>query len=76
MKAVIFTTAFLAITAIMGVGVFVIFGVISMDTAGDVLLKSLGAIVLIGVCSALMSLMMGKEEPVDNEPKQFRSSDN
>ena len=53
---------FLAILGIAIVGCLYIFDVMSFEDSRSVLLKSLGAIVLLGGCTALIKLLMSSKE--------------
>jgi hypothetical protein len=57
MKRIITITGFFAI-----VGCLYIFDVMSLENSRSVLLKTLGAIVLLGGCTALIKLLMGSKE--------------
>ena len=59
MKQILTICALLLVLLIAGVGSMVIFDVINVDTATSVALKFGGAIVLLGVCSALVMTLMG-----------------
>ena len=43
-------------------GVLVVFGMMTLQDAGMTLLKSAGAIAVLGIASAVISLMMGNKE--------------
>ena len=58
MKQIITICALLLVLLIAGVGSMVIFDVMSMESAQSVVLKFGGAIVLLGVCSALVMMLM------------------
>ena len=62
MKQILSICGFLLILLIAIVGCMVIFDVMSMESAESVVLKFGGAIVLLGVCSALAMKMMGDEK--------------
>ncbi len=62
MKRIITITGFFAILGIAIVGCLYIFGVMSLEDSRSVLLKSLGAIVLLGGCTALIKLLMSSKE--------------
>ena len=58
MKKIAIVCAFLIVLLLAVVGCLAIFGVIDMAAAISVTLKVGGAIVLLGVCSALGSLLL------------------
>ena len=64
MKQIVTITAILAVITIAIFGCLYIFEVISPETALSNLVKVVGAIVLLGGCSALVTLLTGsKKEP-------------
>ena len=66
MKQILAICGFLVVLLIAIVGCMVIFDVMSMETAESVTLKFGGAIVLLGVCSALATMLMGGgQDPPD-----------
>ena len=62
MKKIAVICAFLIVIMAAILGVLTIFGMMSFDSALSNLLKAGGAIVVLGIASALISLMMGKKE--------------
>ncbi len=62
MKRIITITGFFTILGIAIVGCLYIFDVMSLDKSRSVLLKTLGAIVLLGGCTALIKLLMSSKE--------------
>jgi hypothetical protein len=60
MKQILMICAFLIILLLAIVGCLFIFGVMELESATSILLKFGGAIVLLGVCAALVTLLMGK----------------
>jgi type IV secretory pathway VirB2 component (pilin) len=62
MKRIITITGFFAILGIAIVGILYIFDVMSFEDSRSVLLKTLGAIVLLGGCTALIKLLMSNKE--------------
>lgn len=60
-KIVIVCAALIVIMAAI-LGVMVVFGMMGFDAALMNLLKAGGAVVVLGVASALISLMMGSKE--------------
>jgi len=61
MKQILMIGAFLIILLLAIVGCLFIFGVMDPESAMSSLLKFGGAIVLLGVCAALVTLLMGKK---------------
>ena len=59
MKQILTICGFLVILLVAIVGCMVIFDVMSMESAESIVLKFGGAIVLLGVCSALLMMLMG-----------------
>lgn len=57
MKPIVTITVLLAILAFAIIGVLYIFGMISADSATDILIKVEAAIILLGGCSALVALL-------------------
>ena len=62
MKQIINTAGVLILIAVAIFGCLYIFGVMSFDSILSNLLKIVAAIVLLGVCWALVALMMGKKD--------------
>jgi len=62
MKQILSICGFLVILLVAIVGCMVIFDVMSMESAESVVLKFGGAIVLLGVCSALVMMLMGGDK--------------
>ena len=62
MKQILTICGLLIVTLVAIVGCMVIFDVMSMETAESVTLKFGGAIVLLGVCSALVMMLMGGDK--------------
>ena len=62
MKRIIIIGGFFAILGIAIVGCLYIFDLMSFEDSKSVLLKTLGAIVLLGGCTALIKLLMGNKE--------------
>lgn len=62
MKRIITITGFFAILGIAIVGILYIFDVMSLEDSRSVLLKTLGAIVLLGGCTAFIKLLMSSKE--------------
>lgn len=62
MKKIVIVCAFLLVIMAAIMGVLTIFGMMSGEAFVSNMLKFGGAIVVIGVASALIALMMGKEE--------------
>jgi hypothetical protein len=62
MKKIITITGFFAILGIATVGCLYIFDVMNFEDSRSLLLKSEAAIVLLGGCTALISLLTGKKE--------------
>ncbi len=61
MKQILTICGLLVILLVAVVGCMVIFDVISMASAESIVLKFGGAIVLLGVCSALVMMLMGSK---------------
>ena len=61
MKQILTICGLLVVLLIAIVGCMVIFDVISMAAAESIVLKFGGAIVLLGVCSALVMMLMGSK---------------
>lgn len=59
MKQILTICGLLVVLLVAIVGCMVIFDVISMAAAEGIVLKFGGAIVLLGVCSALVMMLMG-----------------
>ncbi len=70
MKQIVTITAILAVITIAIFGCLYIFEVISPETALSNLVKVVAAIVLLGGCSALVTLLTGskKEPPAQERP--------
>ena len=62
MKQILMICAFLIILLLAIVGCLFIFGVMDLESSMSVLLKFGGAIVLLGVCAALVTLLMGSDD--------------
>lgn len=62
MKKIAIVCAFFIVIMAAVLGLLIIFGVMSVETGLWNLLKFGGAVVLLGVASALISLMMGGQE--------------
>ena len=62
MKKIVIVCAALIVIMAAILGVLIVFGVMSFDDALMNLLKAAGAIAVLGVASAVISLMMGNEE--------------
>ena len=62
MKRIITITGFFALLGIAIVGCLYIFDLMSFEDSKSVLLKTLGAIVLLGGCTALIKLLMSNRE--------------
>jgi hypothetical protein len=60
MKQILMICAFLIILLLAIVGCLFIFGVMELESATSILLKFGGAILLLGACAALATLLMGK----------------
>lgn len=63
MKKIITITGFFAILGIAIVGCLYIFDIMNFEDSRSLLLKSEAAIVLLGGCTALISLLTGRKEP-------------
>ena len=62
MRQIAIVCAFFVVVMLAIVGCMYIFDVISLATAKSYMLKFGAAIVLLGVCSALVALMMGSKK--------------
>ena len=66
MKNTAIVTLVLAILAAGVVGLLLVFGFISADEAGPILLKTIGGFVIVGICvAAISALMPHKKDPQD-----------
>jgi len=61
MKQILMICAFLIVLLLAFVGCLFIFGVMELESATSTLLKFGGAIVLLGACAALLTLLMSKD---------------
>lgn len=62
MKQILTITCLLIVLMLGTVGCMVIFNVMSMEAAQSAVLRFGGAIILLGVCSALVMMLMGRSK--------------
>jgi hypothetical protein len=66
MKNTVIITLVLAILAAGIVGLMLVFGFLDVGDAGPILLKTVGAFVILAVCAVAIGLLMsGKKRPQD-----------
>ena len=62
MRTILIVTLILVVISFAGIGAMYILDVMTWDRAVDTLLKTGGVIVFLGVCSALISLLLRQPE--------------
>lgn len=62
MKQILTITCLLIVLLLGTVGCMVIFNVMSMEAAQSAVLKFGGAVILLGLCSALVMMLMGSNK--------------
>lgn len=66
MKTIVTIFAVLAVLTIAAVGCLYIFGVRDFDQSVSLLVKAVAALVLLGGCTALITVLMGNKESSDS----------